>query len=571
MKVLGIHIGHDSGSSLIIDGQIVADVSEERLVRIKHYAGLPVNSIHFCLTAGKISFDELDFIAISSEINDPKLKTLLNLSDERFNQIITNNLPRISFGTRVKNIIKNRITYQETPPLYMGFYNLAPKTKVVKVDHHLSHASSAYYTSGFKDCLIITCDGVGEETSVAIWKGIHGKIREIKKYGTSGSFGWFYSLATEALGWWVGDGEGKTMGLAPYGDRKAVLDKKVLVHYLPSYQNGEITKGVDFGNVKYFKEFDAFHWHFPDAAKVKEVVQRYGAENVAAETQDLLEKSMVDFVKYWVKKEAVNNLATSGGVFLNVKLNQKIIEDNIVENYSVFPNAGDAGLSLGAALYTSKAFSKEDIAQKIDHIYWGPSYSNDEIESILRERNLHYRKSDNISKEAARALADQKIIGWFQGKMESGPRALGGRSILFDPGKPENKDIINMRVKFREPFRPFCPSIMEEYAHEYLSTSYKDRYMITACNVKSEKRNTIPAVTHVDGTCRPQLISRQINRRFWELLDNFRQYTGVPVLLNTSFHIKGEPIVCSPRDAIKCFFDTGLDLLCIGDFIVSKR
>jgi len=571
MKVLGIHIGHDSGSSLIIDGQIVADVSEERLVRIKHYAGLPVNSIHFCLTAGKISFDELDFIAISSEINDPKLKTLLNLSDERFNQIITNNLPRISFGTRVKNIIKNRITYQETPPLYMGFYNLAPKTKVVKVDHHLSHASSAYYTSGFKDCLIITCDGVGEETSVAIWKGIHGKIREIKKYGTSGSFGWFYSLATEALGWWVGDGEGKTMGLAPYGDRKAVLDKKVLVHYLPSYQNGEITKGVDFGNVKYFKEFDAFHWHFPDAAKVKEVVQRYGAENVAAETQDLLEKSMVDFVKYWVKKEAVNNLATSGGVFLNVKLNQKIIEDNIVENYSVFPNAGDAGLSLGAALYTSKAFSKEDIAQKIDHIYWGPSYSNDEIESILRERNLHYRKSDNISKEAARALADQKIIGWFQGKMESGPRALGGRSILFDPGKPENKDIINMRVKFREPFRPFCPSIMEEYAHEYLSTSYKDRYMITACNVKSEKRNTIPAVTHVDGTCRPQLISRQINRRFWELLDNFRQYTGVPVLLNTSFNIKGEPIVCSPRDAIKCFFDTGLDLLCIGDFIVSKR
>ena len=571
MKILGIHIGHDSSSSLIIDNQIIADVSEERFTRIKHYAGLPVNSINFCLNAGKISFDELDFIAISGEIADPKLKTLLKLSDEKFNQIITNNLPQISFKKRVKSVIKNKITYHESPPLYMSFFNLAPKTKVIKVDHHLSHASSAFYTSGFQDCLIITCDGVGDETSVAVWKSSNGNIQELKKYNTPGSFGWFYSLATEAMGWWVGDGEGKTMGLAPYGDRKAVLDKKVLVHYLPGYQNGEITKGVDFGNVRYFKEFDAFHWHFPDAIKIKKVVQDYGAENVAAEAQHLLEESLLNFIRYWVKKENARNLATSGGVFLNVKLNQKIIEDNIVENYYIFPNAGDAGLALGAALYVCNKFSKENGAQKIDHIYWGPEYSNDEIESILKERNLRYRKSDNISQEAAKALADQKIIGWFQGKMESGPRALGGRSILFDPGKPENKDIINMRVKFREPFRPFCPSIMEEYANEYLSTSYKDKYMITACNVKNEKRHIIPAVTHVDGTCRPQLISRQINRRFWELLDNFRQYTGVPVLLNTSFNIKGEPIVCSPRDAIKCFFDTGLDLLCIGDFIVSKR
>lgn len=573
MKILGIHIGHDSSSSLIIDGQIVADVSEERFTRIKHYAGLPVNSIDFCLKAGKISFDEIDYIAISGEITDPKLKILFNLTDEKFNQIIANNTQNLShtpLNKKIRNIIKNKITYHESPPLYMGFYNLAPKTKVMKVDHHLSHASSAYYTSGFKDCLVITCDGVGDETSVAIWKGVNGKIEEIKKYGTSGSFGWFYSLVTEALGWWVGDGEGKTMGLAPYGDRKAVLDKELLAHYLPHYQNGEIMKGINFGTVKYFKEFDTFHWHFPDAIKVKDMIQHYGAGNVAAEAQYLLEESLLNFVRYWVKKENAKNLATSGGVFLNVKLNQKIIEGNIVEDYFIFPNAGDAGLALGAALYVCNRFSKEKAAQKIDHIYWGPCYSNDEIESILRERNLQYRKSDNISQEAARALADQKIIGWFQGKMESGPRALGGRSILFDPRKPENKDIINMRVKFREPFRPFCPSLMEEYASEYLSSSSKDRYMITACNVKDEKRSIIPAVTHVDGTCRPQLISRQINKRFWELLDNFRQYTGVPVILNTSFNIKGEPIVCSPRDAVKCFFDTGLDLLCIGDFIVSK-
>ena len=573
MKVLGIHIGHDSGSSLVIDNQLVADVSEERFVRIKHYAGLPVHSIDFCLKAGKISFDELDYVAVSGEITDPRLKILFNLSDEQFSQIVADNVSSISLSSKVKNLIKERVVYHESPPLYMRFYNLSTKTKVAKVDHHLAHASSAYYTSGFKDCLIITCDGVGDGASVVVWNGSYGNIKEIKRYETSGSFGWFYSLVTESLGWWVGDGEGKTMGLAPYGNRKAVLDKKVLVYYLPSYQNGEITKGVDFGAVKYFKEFDTFHWHFPDAIKIKKVVQDYGAENVAAEAQHLLEESLLNFIRYWVKKENARNLATAGGVFLNVKLNQRIIEDNIVEDYFIFPNAGDAGLASGAALYVSKKFSKEkeDITQKIDHIYWGPCYSNDEIESILRERNLHYRKSDNISKEAAKALAEQKIIGWFQGRMESGPRALGGRSILFDPRKPENKDIINMRVKFREPFRPFCPSLMEEYASEYLSPSSKDRYMITACNVRDEKRNVIPAVTHVDGTCRPQLISKQINERFWELLDNFRQYTGVPVILNTSFNIKGEPIVCSPRDAIKCFFDTGLDLLCIGDFIVSKR
>lgn len=573
MKVLGIHIGHDSGSSLVIDNQIVADVSEERFVRIKHYAGLPVHSIDFCLKEGKIYFDELDYVAVSGEITDPRLKILFNLSDEQFSQIVADNVSRISLSSKVKNLIKERVVYHESPPIYMRFYNLSTKTKVSKVDHHLAHASSAYYTSGFKDCLIITCDGVGDGASVVVWNGSHGNIKEIKRYGTSGSFGWFYSLVTESLGWWVGDGEGKTMGLAPYGDRKAVLDKKVLVHYLPSYQNGEITKGVDFGAVKYFKEFDTFHWHFPDAIKIKKVVQDYGAENVAAEAQHLLEESLLNFIRYWVKKENARNLATAGGVFLNVKLNQRIIEDNIVEDYFIFPNAGDAGLASGAALYVSKKFSKEkeDVTQKIDHIYWGPCYSNDEIESILRERNLQYRKSDNISQEAARALADQKIIGWFQGKMESGPRALGGRSILFDPRKPENKDIINMRVKFREPFRPFCPSLMEEYASEYLSPPSKDRYMITSCNVRDEKRSIIPAVTHVDGTCRLQLISKQINERFWELLDNFRQYTGVPVILNTSFNIKGEPIVCSPRDAIKCFFDTGLDLLCIGDFIVSKH
>lgn len=274
-----------------------------------------MHSIDFCLKAGKISFDELDYVAVSGEITDPRLKILFNLSDEQFSQIVADNVSSISLISKVKNLIKERVVYHEAPPLYMRFYNLSTKTKVVKVDHHLAHASSAYYTSGFKDCLIITCDGAGDGASVVVWTGSYGNIKEIKRYKTSGSFGWFYSLVTESLGWWVGDGEGKTMGLAPYGDRKAVLDKKLLVYYLPSYQNGEITKGVDFGAVKYFKEFDTFHWHFPDAIKIKKVVQDYGAENVAAEAQHLLEEALLNFIRYWVKKENARNLATAGGCF----------------------------------------------------------------------------------------------------------------------------------------------------------------------------------------------------------------------------------------------------------------
>ncbi|KKO18668.1 MAG: carbamoyl transferase [Candidatus Brocadia fulgida] len=336
MKTLGIHIGHDSGSSLIIDGQIIADVSEERFVRLKHYAGLPVHSINFCLAAGKISFDELDFIAISGEIADLKLKTLLNLSDEQFAHIVEQNLPHRSIGRKVKGLLRNKIVYQESPPLYLRFFNLAPKTKVIKVDHHVAHAASAYYTSGYQDCLIITCDGVGDGTSLAVWNGTGGVIKEIRRYDTAGSFGWFYSLVTEALGWWVGDGEGKTMGLAPYGDRKTVTNKEILARYLPCYQEGELVRGIDFGAVKYFKEFDAFHWHFPDARKIQKAVEDYGPEHVAAEAQYLLEESLLQFIRHWVIKEQAKNLATAGGVFLNVKLNQKILEDTLVENYYIF-------------------------------------------------------------------------------------------------------------------------------------------------------------------------------------------------------------------------------------------
>jgi carbamoyltransferase len=316
---------------------------------------------------------------------------------------------------------------------------------------------------------------------------------------------------------------------------------------------------------------DTYHWHFEEAKEVKKIIEKYGREDVAAKAQKLLEREMMAFIKTWVEKEKVSQLATAGGVFLNVKLNQQVVESHIVDDYYIFPNAGDSGLALGAALFVYYQLNAEENIMKIDDIYWGPDYTNEDIDEILKQRHIYHQRSNDVARECAELIANNKIVGWFQGKMESGPRALGARSILYDARSSENKDIINARVKFREPFRPFCPSMTYECINEYLYEPRDERFMITAYKVKPEMIKKIPAVVHVDGTCRPQFVHKELNPKFWNLINHFGKLTGTPVVMNTSFNIKGEPIVCSPRDAIKCFFDTGIDILAIGDFIIKKR
>jgi carbamoyltransferase len=457
----------------------------------------------------------------------------------------------------------------QDPPIYFRRFTVKNDVEVTHVEHHLAHAASAYYTSGITSkTLIVTCDGIGDGISMAVWRGQNGQIEPLYRVGSEGSLGWFYAAVTEALDWWVGDGEGKTMGLAPYGSyrkTKGVLDK-----FAPHFRNGKLDEPHDFKRPSGWPQKGAYHWHLPDAGEIKRLVGKFGKADIAAEAQRVLEKELASIIYYWLQKENVCNFCCSGGVFLNVKLNQKVWYSGRVKRHYIFPNAGDSGLALGAALYAYYNTDKETNIDAIDNVYWGPEFSNKDIEKFLKARNLTYDYHEDISSVIAESLANGKIAGWFQGRMESGPRALGNRSILMSPYKAENKDIINSRIKFRESFRPFCPSVITEAAGDYFVKYREEPYMITSFKVVNGIKKKIPAVVHIDDTVRPQTVKKDVNKSYWRLLSHFGALTGYPVLLNTSFNIRGDPIVCRPSQALKCFYDTGLDVLALGNFLIKK-
>jgi carbamoyltransferase len=563
MNVLGVHIGHDSSAALVIDGKIVADVAEERFVRIKHYSKLPINSIDYCLKSQGFTMNDIDIIAIPAAGVAPELNFLFGLKGSK----------REEPGTRTKAVsyIKERLgRAYETPPLYIKNFPANPKTEVVHVEHHLAHAASAYYTSGTRDKqLIVTIDGVGDGVSVGIWRGENGKIERLESYPSSASIGWFYSNVTEALGWWHGDGEGKTMGLAPYGDFTKC--EGVLEPFHPKFENGAVREHHDFGRVGFWNENGAIQYHFNESYAIRDLVNKYGRENIAAEAQRVLEEEVKQIVYPWMDRENTRNLSSSGGVMLNVKLNQRLWESGRINNHHTYPNPGDSGIAVGAALQAYFQANPNAQIHPIQDLYWGPEYSNTEIEDALKLRQLEYTRIENPAEVAAEALAQDKIVGWFQGRMESGPRALGARSILMSANKPENKDIINARVKFREAFRPFCPSLLWERKEDYLENARDEFFMITSFTCKPEKRDRVPAVVHADNTLRPQTVNKQIHPRFHDLIAEFEKRTGEGLVLNTSFNVMGEPIVNHPREAIRCFYDNGLDVLVIGDFVLRKR
>lgn len=563
MKVLGVHIGHDSSAALVIDGKIVADVAEERFMRIKHYSGLPVHSIDYCLKTADLSIEDIDVIAVPAIGSVPELNFLFDLKGSK-KERFTSQRRMLEFAKRILNKPAAK------PPLYIKTFPLSNRTEIVHVEHHLAHAASAYYTSGVKDRqLIVTMDGAGDGYSICIWKAENGKIYPLKKFPVSASLGWFYSNVTEALGWWHGDGEGKTMGLAPYGDHTKV--KGFLDKYYPKFQNGDIVEQHNFDRVYFWNQSGALQFHFDEAYEIKNLIEKYGREHIAAEAQRILEEQTFEIIFPWLNKENTKNLSCAGGVFLNVKLNQRIWESGKVERQHIYPNAGDSGLAVGAALYVYYNNNNNAEIFKIKDLYLGPEYTEEEIEAVLKLRNLQYRKIENIEKFAAEQLANDKIIAWFQGRMESGPRALGNRSILMSANKSENKDIINARVKFREAFRPFCPSLLSEKKADYLENARDEDFMITSFTCKSEKRSKVPAVVHADGTLRPQTVKRDVNEKYWNLIDEFGKITGEYLILNTSLNIMGEPIIKHPREAIRCFYDNGLDFLIMENFVLSKK
>ncbi len=562
MKVLGVHIGHDSGAALVIDGRIVADVAEERFRRIKHYCGLPIQAIEYCLSSNQLTINDIDAVAIPSEGSVPELNFLLDLKGNQREQF-TPQRRMLELAKRILNKPRAK------PPIYIKNFSSERLIPIVHVDHHLSHAASAYYTNRTRGKqLIITMDGAGDGYSICVWRGENSKIQPLKKFPISSSLGWFYSNVTEALGWWHGDGEGKTMGLAPYGDSSKI--RGILDKYYPKFENGDLIEAHDFDCAYFWNESGALQFHFDEASEMKSLIQKCGRENIAAEAQRVLEEQTMHIILPWLQKEGTTSLSCAGGVFLNVKLNQRIWESEKVTNHHIFPNAGDSGLAVGAALYVYYQNNSYNKFHVINNLYWGPDYSEKEIEADLRLRNLKYQRIENIEEFAAQKLAKNNIIAWFQGRMESGPRALGNRSILMSASKAENKDIINARVKFRESFRPFCPSLLWEKREDYLVNHRDEHFMITSFTCKEDKKERIPAVVHKDGTLRPQTVKKDINQKYWDLINIFGQITGDYVILNTSFNIMGEPIINRPREAIRCFYDNGLDYLIMDHFVLSK-
>jgi len=562
MNILGIHIGHDSSVALVRDGRIVADVAEERFNRRKHFAGFPIQALTWALSEHKLTMEDIDIIAVPALGSVPELNYFFDLEGER-REKSSSHQQVFEFAKRIMKRASAK------PPLYIPRFPAGKNTRIVHVEHHLAHAASAYYTSGTPEKqLIVTIDGAGDGYSTCLWRGEGGKIEPLVKYPTSASIGWFYSNVTEALGWWHGDGEGKTMGLAPYGDPERV--KGVLDGFYPRFADGKPSEFHDFDRPFVWHHGGAIQWHFDDAYEIHRLVEKHGREHIAAEAQRVLEEEVKQLIFPWLEREGTRNLSCAGGVFLNVKLNQRLWESDRIDRHHIFPNAGDSGLAVGAALHAWWATKPRTAFQPLEHLYWGPAYSASEIEEVLKLRNISYQRIDDIEEFTAQKLAENKIVAWFQGCMESGPRALGNRSILMSSNRAENKDIINERVKFREAFRPFCPSLLWEHRADYLQKPRDESWMITSFTCTEEKRSHIPAVVHEDHTLRPQTVRREVNERYWKLIKTFGDITGEQLLLNTSFNIMGEPIINHPREAIRCFYDNGLDYLVMDNFVLSK-
>ncbi|NQV54023.1 MAG: hypothetical protein HQ500_12625 [Flavobacteriales bacterium] len=562
MKILGIHAGHDASAALIVDGKVVADVAEERFNRIKHFAGLPIEAIKYCLQSGSLGINDVDYIVLPSKNLQPKMNVLFDLKgDDAIQTSLTHKAVKLYKEKLKRSDVK--------PPVYMEFFPLKDASKIKHIDHHLSHAASAYYTSGTAERqLIFTMDGIGDGASIVIWEGINGKITELKRFGANASLGWFYGNVTEGLGWIHGDGEGKTMGLDPYGNAENCTG--VLDRFCPKFKNGELAEPHDFGRTFYWNENGSFQYHLEEAKEIQGLVPKYGREDIAAEAQRVLEREVFNIVLPWIEKTGCDFISCSGGIFLNVKLNQRLWECEQVKKQHIYANAGDSGLAVGCALQVYYELNPKAEVLRPEDIYWGPEYSNDYVKEILDARGLSYEYVENIEAYTAQLLADDKIIAWFQGRMESGPRALGNRSILMSPNKPENKDVINAKVKFREAFRPFCPSLQWEKRDEYLENARDEFFMITSFTCKEDKRAKVPAVVHADNTMRPQTVKKEFNERYWNLINEFGKLTGEYVLLNTSFNIMGEPMINHPREAIRCFYDGGIEVLVIGNYVLKK-
>lgn len=566
MIILGLnYYYHDSTACIVVNGKLVAAIEEERLNRDKHTTAFPEKSINRCLKIAKLSYNDIDHIAIS-------IKPLHNSSKKLFYWAF-----HINSLSTLKAFLGNEIGHGlKKQRSFWNWYNKhwdSKKTgpKVHFIPHHNCHAPGSFFVSPYKEAALLGIDGSGEWATTWLGHGVDNTIEVLGESFFPYSLGSFYVAVTYFCGFKPYYDEGKTMGLAPLGNPKVYkediaklvwVDKNGQLHFDLSYFN--------FQNLSLERLSPKFYKKFGNRRKPgEEFLQRH--MDMAAAFQEVLEDRVLEICDVLHKKTKSDYLVISGGVSLNSVMNGRVVRESNFKDIYVMPAAGDNGTAIGAAYYLYNGILKNP--RNFVHLdpYVGTFYSNQDIEKVLNVAKLNYEYFEDISEKASSLLEKGKIIGWFQGKMEIGPRALGNRSILANPTFPDMQAKINSEVKFREAFRPFAPSTILEAKNDYFDLEVEAPFMLKVCNVLKDKQDLISAVTHVDGSARLQTVSRELNPRYYDLIKNLGDKTGVPVVLNTSFNIQGEPVVESPKDAIRCFFSTGLDALVIGNYLLTKQ
>ena len=542
---------HDSACCIIQDGVLKAAVQEERFSRKKNDPDLPVKAFMYCLEEAGISIADIDCIAY---YEDPVKKSERQLwsgsTRENADYIYTIDPKHVELQ------IRKELGYDGPIKFY---------------EHHQSHAASTFHYSGFEEAAILTVDGVGEWATTTYGVGKGTKVEIFEEVTFPDSIGLLYSTITSFLGFKVNSGEYKVMGLAPYGEDKFAKQMRELVHMEENGQYSLDLKYFDFlrGECMYSDKMEDL-FGIPPRPRDSKMEQVH--MDLAKSLQRFLEELLIAKANYLYEKTGSENLCMAGGVALNCVANGKILKNSPFKNLYVQPAANDSGCALGAAsLAYAELYPEEKIAP-LENVYLGPDYTEKDIEVLLKATSLNYqdcRSEGDTLKRVAKYLADGKVIGWFHGRMEFGPRSLGARSILADPRVLDMRDRINAMVKKREGFRPFAPAVLEEKMYEHFDIDHPSPFMLETCQVKSPI--DMPAITHVDGSGRIQSVNEKNNPRFCKLLQEFDALTGCPIVLNTSFNIKDEPIVCSPEDALVCFITTDIDCLVLEDFIITKQ
>jgi carbamoyltransferase len=576
MYILGINAYHaDSSAAIFKDGEMIAATEEERFRRVKHWAGFPSMAVEFCLREAGISLSELDHIAIGRDPYAKLAKKILFLAKN----------PGGGWRAvrdRLQNAKKVASLEQEFAALDPRVGAKAIKSRIQQVEHHRSHLASAFFASPFEEAALLSIDGSGDFSTTMIATGKGNKIKVLDSVDFPHSVGLFYTAFTQLLGFPHYGDEYKVMGLAPYGKPEYVDRLKDVLIFRPD--------GLFELNLRYFRSarsgiISYGDDHIPEVAplfseymtgkfgpvRLKEEPLNQYHKDIAASVQRITEELIFHILKDLQKKTGLENVCIAGGVAQNSVANGKLTRNTPFKNVYI-PSAGhDAGISMGAAMYLYNQILDQPRGAAIRTAYTGSRFSNDEIEKLLGSRNIVYKKypDEELYEIVADRLIDAGVVGWFNGRAEFGPRALGARSILADPRRSDAKDLLNSKIKRRESFRPFAPSILKEYVGEYFEVTDEVPFMEKVFPIRPEKQALIPAVTHVDGTGRLQSVDKGVTPRYYQLIEAFRKKTGVPILLNTSFN-ENEPIVNSPEQALECFLRTNMDMLVLENCIVTR-